>query len=84
MQFIIYSTTTCPYCQMLKDYLKERDIGYEEKLVDQDDLARDEMVKVSNGFLGVPFSVITKNDGAKETVIGFDKGRLDSILQINP
>ena len=84
MQFIIYSTTTCPYCQMLKDYLKERDIGYEEKLVDQDDLARNEMVKVSNGFLGVPFSVITKNDGAKETVIGFDKGRLDSILQINP
>jgi len=84
MQFIIYSTTTCPYCQMLKDYLKERGIGYEEKLVDQDDLARDEMVKVSNGFLGVPFSVITKNDGAKETVIGFDKGRLDSILQINP
>ena len=69
---------------MLKDYLKERDIGYEEKLVDQDDLARNEMVKVSNGFLGVPFSVITKNDGAKETVIGFDKGRLDSILQINP
>ncbi len=69
---------------MLKDYLKERDIGYEEKLVDQDDLARNEMVKVSNGFLGVPFSVITKNDGAKETVIGFDKGRLDSILQTNP
>lgn len=84
MQFIIYSTTTCPYCQMLKDYLKERDVGFEEKLVDQDDLARDEMVKVSNGFLGVPFSVITKNDGAKETVIGFDKGRLDSILQTNP
>ena len=52
--------------------------------MDQDDLARDEMVKVSNGFLGVPFSVITKNDGAKETVIGFDKGRLDSILQTNP
>ena len=69
---------------MLKDYLKERDVGFEEKLVDQDDLARDEMVKVSNGFLGVPFSVITKNDGAKETVIGFDKGRLDSILQTNP
>ncbi|MEK7188756.1 MAG: glutaredoxin family protein [Patescibacteria group bacterium] len=82
MTITIYSTTTCPYCQMLKNYLKEKGVSYEEKLVDQDDLARDEMMQVSKGFLGVPFTVITKDGGTKETVLGFDKGKLNSVLGI--
>ena len=47
--------------------------------MDTDDAARAEMMAVSGGFLGVPYTVITK-DGTKEGVIGFDKGKLDSIL----
>lgn len=82
MHITVYSTTTCPYCQMLKDYLKGKDISYVEKLVDQDDAAKEEMMKESGGFLGVPFSSITKDDGSKETVIGFDKGKLNQILGI--
>ena len=81
-QITVYSTTTCPYCKMLKDYLKEKNFSFSEKLVDQDDAARDEMMASSGGFLGVPFSVIVKDDGTKETVIGFDKGKLNAILGI--
>lgn len=65
---------------MLKDYLKSANINFTEKLVDQDDAAREEMSKLSGGFLGVPFTAITKDDGASETIIGFDKGKLDGIL----
>lgn len=83
MTYIIYSTTTCPYCRMLKSYLDEKSVKYVEKLVDQDEVARNEMMDASGGFLGVPFSVITKDDGSKETIIGFDKGKLDAVLQIN-
>jgi glutaredoxin len=68
---------------MLKKYLDEKSVKYEEKLVDQDDAAKEKMMKDSGGFLGVPFSVITKDDGAKETVVGFDKKRINDILQIN-
>ena len=82
MQITIYSTTTCPYCKMLKEYLKEKGISYSEKIVDQDDAARDEMVAISGGFMGVPFTVIDK-DGKKETVLGFDKGKLNDILGIS-
>ncbi len=82
MKITIYSTTTCPYCKMLKDYLKEKSITFTEKLVDQDDAAREEMMAVSGGFLGVPFTAITKDDGSKETVLGFDKGKLNSVLGI--
>lgn len=83
MQVTIYSTTTCPYCKMLKDYLSQRNIAFAEKMVDSDETARDEMVKESGGFLGVPFTVIVKDDGTKETIVGFDKGKIDQILQIN-
>jgi len=68
---------------MLKKYLDEKSIKYEEKLVDQDDAAKEEMMKESGGFLGIPFTVITKDGGAKETVVGFDKKRINDILQIN-
>ncbi len=82
MKITIYSTTTCPYCKMLKKYLTEKNISFTEKLIDQGDAARDEMARESGGFLGVPFVVIVKDDGSKEMVVGFDKGKLNSILGI--
>lgn len=82
MQITIYSTTTCPYCKMLKKYLTEKKISFTEKLVDQDDAAKNEMIKESGGFLGVPFVVVAKDDGSKETIVGFDKGKINSILGI--
>ena len=82
MIITVYSTTTCPYCKMLKDYLKEKNMAYVEKLVDQDDIAREEMMAASGGFLGVPFTIITKDDGSRENVIGFDKGKIGSLLEI--
>jgi glutaredoxin len=68
---------------MLKDYLDEKNVSYEEKMVDQDEVAKEEMMKDSGGFLGVPFTVITKEDGSKETVVGFDKNRINGILGLN-
>ena len=82
MTVTVYSTATCPYCKMLKDYLSEHNVSYSEKLVDQDDAAREEMMGFSGGFLGVPFTLIAKDDGTKETIVGFDKGKVDSILGI--
>ncbi len=81
MQITIFSTSTCPYCKMLKEYLDEKKISYTEKMVDTDDAAREEMMSISGGFLGVPFTVIAQ-DGTQETVIGFDKGKLNSLLGV--
>ena len=68
---------------MLKDYLTSKNITFTEKLVDVDDAAQKEMGEASGGFLGVPFISITKDDGTRETVIGFDKGKIDKVLQVN-
>ena len=66
---------------MLKNYLKEKNIAFEEKLVDSDDAAREEMLAVSGGFMGVPFTLIEKDDGTKETIVGFDKGKFEEIFK---
>lgn len=83
MQVKVYSTVTCPYCKMLKDYLTEKGVAFENAMVDQDEAARNEMISASGGFLGVPFTVITKEDGTQETVLGFDKNKINSVLMIS-
>lgn len=82
MQITIYSSTTCPYCKMLKDFLKEKGISFNEKLVDIDEKAKEEMQQVSGGFLGVPFTSIAFDDGRRETVVGFDRGKITSLLNL--
>ena len=82
MQITIYSTTTCPYCKMLKDFLTAKGVAFTEKLVDTDEEAQKEMAAASGGFLGVPFTSVVKDDGTKDTVLGFDQGKLNSILGI--
>jgi len=67
---------------MLKNFLKEKNISYTEKMVDQDDVAKEEMLKDSGGFMGVPFTVVFKDDGTKETIVGFDQGKLNQILNL--
>jgi hypothetical protein len=67
---------------MLKGYLKDNEIDFEEKMVDQDDQAKEEMMQESGGFLGVPFTVV-KKDGKTETITGFDKGRVNDLLGLN-
>lgn len=82
MNITVYSTTTCPYCLMLKNFLKEKNITYTEKMVDQDDAAKEEMLKDSGGFMGVPFTVVSKDDGTKETIVGFDRGKINQIFNL--
>ena len=77
----IYSTATCGYCNMLKSYLQNRDITYEEKHADQDQKLAEELYEKS-GQLGVPFTIIEKDDGTEETILGFDRQKIDLALGI--
>ena len=72
---VIYSTPTCHYCQMAKEYFKEHNIEYTEYDVSQDAEARTEMVEKS-GQMGVP--VIFIDD---EMLIGFDQGKIEELLK---
>lgn len=72
----VYTTPTCPYCQMAKDYLKNQEVDFEEMNVQDDLEARKEMVDKS-GQLGVP---VIAADG--QTVIGYDIEKINKLLDL--
>ena len=75
MHITIYTTSTCPYCHMAKDFFSERKIEFEEIDVSKDQEKAEEMVKLS-GQMGVP--VIKIGD---KIIIGFDKEKIESVLK---
>jgi len=72
----IYSTPTCHFCHMAKDFLNEKGIPFTDYNVAQDAVKRQEMIQLT-GQLGVPVIVI--ND---TIMVGFDKDRLMQKLGI--
>lgn len=64
---------------MESEYLTSKGIQFEEIYVDKDPKAAEDMVKISNQ-MGVPFTVITKDDGGQVTVLGFDKDKINQAL----
>ena len=72
----IYSTPTCHFCHMAKDYFTSKSIAYEDFNVSSDLEKRKEMMDKS-GQMGVP--VIFIDD---KMVIGFDKPKIMELLGI--
>ena len=72
----IYTTNTCTYCKMAKDFFQQNNVPYEELNVVTDVKARQEMVEKS-GQLGVP---VIDVDGT--IVVGYDRERLGGLLGI--
>ena len=72
----VFSTKFCPYCVTLKQFLKQRDIEFEDIDVSEDIKAQEEMIKKS-GQMGVP---VVDIDG--EIIIGFDKEKICKVLNI--
>ena len=73
---IAYSTESCPWCHVAKDFLKDNSIEFEAKDVANDDAARAELIQKS-GQLGVPVIDI---DGT--IIVGFDKAAIKKALKI--
>ncbi|MEX0621862.1 MAG: glutaredoxin domain-containing protein [Candidatus Woykebacteria bacterium] len=82
MKIKIYTTTTCPYCKMEKDYLDSKGVKYENVFVDNDDTAAQQMLEES-GQMGVPFTEVTKEDGSMVKILGFDKEKLNESIGIS-
>jgi glutaredoxin-like YruB-family protein len=72
----IYTTPTCHFCHMAKDFFKEKGIDYTEYDVAQNLEKRQEMVTRS-GQMGVP--VIFVGD---QMIVGFDQQALGSALGV--
>ncbi|MBP6925628.1 MAG: glutaredoxin family protein [Candidatus Pacebacteria bacterium] len=73
-QVTIYSTPTCHYCNMAKEFFAANGVSYTEHNVAEDTDQRSIMVEKS-GQMGVPVILI-----GDEMVIGFNEGKLTELL----
>jgi len=73
---IIYSTPTCIYCRLAKEWLEKNNIPFIDYDLSVDAEKRDEIIE-KTGQMGVPIIEI-----GSEFIIGFDKKKLSELLRI--
>lgn len=73
-KIIVYSTPTCHYCTMTKNYFTKMGVQYEDINVGMDRVAAQEMVKKS-GQMGVPVIDI---DG--QIIVGFQPEVFEKLI----
>ena len=71
----VYSTPFCPYCSMVKDFLKKKGVEFEDIDVSIDQETARKMIEKS-GSMGVP--QIEIND---KIIVGFDQNAIERELQ---
>ncbi|MBU3110105.1 glutaredoxin family protein [Clostridium lacusfryxellense] len=71
----VYSTPSCPWCTITKDYLRSKNFAFEDVDVSKNREAAMEMIKKS-GQRGVP--VIDING---KIIVGFDQARIDKLMK---
>ncbi len=72
----VYSTTTCPICHQLKDFLKANKVEFVDYDVQKDHSKAHEMIEKS-GQMGVPVSEV---DG--KIIVGFDEDKFKELLKL--
>lgn len=70
----IYSTPTCHFCHLAKDFFAENNVPFEDFNVLADPQKLQEMRQTS-GQMGVPVIVI-----GNDVIVGFDQDRISASL----
>ena len=81
MKVEIYSTPTCHFCKLAKEFLATNNVEFTDYNVAEDVEKRQEMTERS-GQMGVPVIFITKDGGKSEMLVGFDEAKLTTLLGI--
>lgn len=71
---VVYSTPTCHFCHMAKDFFKDNNVAFSEFNVAEDVEKRKEMVE-KTGQLGVPVIQI-----GEDTIVGFNQPKVKELL----
>lgn len=75
----MYTTHTCPYCMMLKKYLSDHSVEYEEVFIDTDPKGAVRALDTC-GSMGTPCTHITLDTGEEVKILGFNKPKFDEVL----
>jgi glutaredoxin 3 len=73
---IVYSTSTCPWCERAKEFLKQNNVEFEERNAQLNPDYANELQEKSGG-VGVP---VIDADGT--IIIGFNEKKLREVLKL--
>ena len=71
----LFSSNTCKECVELKKYLNENNVEYIEYNISGNDRNRKNLIEL--GYMSIPVLIINGNH-----VLGFDKNRIDTLLNL--
>lgn len=74
-EIIVYTTSTCPYCDMMTNFLKEKGIPFKEVNVQQDEVAANRLIQTT-GQMGVPQTEVNG-----QWVLGFDPEKVMQLIK---
>jgi glutaredoxin 3 len=78
---IIYTKENCPYCDLAKNLLSQRQATYEEIRIDLDEHQKDEMIRLSNRRTVPQIFINSQSIGGYDDLAALAKsGKLDTLL----
>lgn len=78
-EITVYTRTTCAPCRMLKQWLKNKELNYNEVNVDDNPVEGQKAYELS-GFSIVPLTVITKKDDSQQVIAGLNFSALAALI----
>jgi len=75
----IFTTNTCGYCKMVKQFLSNKGFSYDEINLDNQPEKQQEAFELS-GQLTVPITLVTKSDDYKQVIVGYNLAQLDPAI----
>jgi glutaredoxin len=84
MKIVIYTTNECKFSQQEKEFLKSKNLTFEEKNIETNSAFLTEMLSISGNFAGTPVTEITKDNGEKVVLKGFTVEDFNEFLNPAP
>ena len=74
-RIIIFTSSSCPWCNRVKEYLREKRFRFRDVNVERDPEGARELRR--RNIMGVPVVLINSRP-----IVGFDKAKIDKLLSI--
>jgi glutaredoxin 3 len=74
-RIIIFTSSSCPWCNRVKQYLREKRFRFREVNVERDPEGARELRR--RNIMGVPVVLISNHP-----IVGFDKAKIDKLLGV--
>lgn len=77
-EIVVYTNPHCFFCNVQKNWMQENNIFFTEKNVSKKEFQEESIEKK---LQGTPYTEVIYTDNSIESVLGFDKKKLEKFLQ---